>query len=217
MTTKSLDQVLEVFIRHRLLPVVVLDSVKSADPLAEALLGGGVPIAEVTLRTDAAEDSIKAMSRHEGLLVGAGTVLSVEQVKRAVGAGARFIVTPGTNPPVVAYCVEHNIPITPGIATPTDIDLARDYGLNVLKFFPAEAFGGVKTLKALSAPYNDARFIPTGGVSMSNLADYLTLPSVLACGGSWMVDRKRVNAGEFGKVQSLVKEAVKLVGTVTCG
>lgn len=198
--------------QHRLVPVVVLDSVQSAGPLAEALIGGGLPVAEVTLRTDAAEASIKVMSKYEGLLVGAGTVLTVEQAKRAIGAGATFIVTPGTNPPVVKYCLEQGVPITPGVATPTDIDLAIGLGVEVLKFFPAEAYGGVKTLKALSAPYGGVKFIPTGGVSPENLRDYLALPSVLACGGSWMVERKLVNAGEFGKVKELVKEAVGMVG-----
>ncbi len=202
--------VLEALGRHKLVPVVVLDSVDSALPLGEALIGGGLPVAEVTFRTDAAEESIKRMSKQEGMLVGAGTVLTVEQAKRAIGAGATFIVSPGTNPPVVEYCIEQNIPITPGIATPTDIDLACGFGLNILKFFPAEAFGGAKTLKALSAPYGNIKFIPTGGVSAKNLADYLALPSVHACGGSWMVDRKLINAGEFDKVEALVKEAVAL-------
>jgi 2-dehydro-3-deoxyphosphogluconate aldolase / (4S)-4-hydroxy-2-oxoglutarate aldolase len=195
---------------HRLVPVVVLDSVDNAGPLGDALVGGGLPVAEVTFRTDAAEESIKVMSKHDGMLVGAGTVLTIEQAKRAIGAGATFIVSPGTNPAVVEYCLGQGVPIAPGIATPTDIELGMSLGLNVLKFFPAEAFGGVKTLKAMSAPYGGVKFIPTGGVSAKNLLDYLAVPSVLACGGSWMVDRKLVNAGEFGKVKKLVKEAVAL-------
>jgi 2-dehydro-3-deoxyphosphogluconate aldolase/(4S)-4-hydroxy-2-oxoglutarate aldolase len=217
MKTEPVKSALDIIGRYRLLPVVVLDSAESADPLAEALLAGGLPIAEVTLRTDAAEDSIKAMSRHDGLLVGAGTVLDVEQAKRAIGAGAAFVVAPGTNPSVVEYCISQGVPITPGIATPSDIELARGLGLNILKFFPAEAFGGVKTLKALSAPYGDVRFIPTGGVSTKNLRDYLALPSVLACGGSWMVDRKLVGAGDFDTVQSLIADAVILAGPVAGG
>ncbi len=184
------------------------------------------------------------MCRYEGLLVGAGTVLDVEQAKRAIGAGGTFIVAPGTNPPVVKYCLSEGIAITPGIATPSDIDLTCGLGLNVLKatsknthtrvirgaplsrkrlfcggisiirgglkFFPAEAYGGAKTLKALGVPYGGVRFIPAGGVSTSNLADYLALPSVLACGGSWMVDRKLVGAGEFDRVRQRVSEAVLL-------
>lgn len=201
-------KVLDTLGKHKLVPVVVLDSADHAGPLAEALIGGGLPVAEVTMRTDAAEASIREMCRHAGLLVGAGTVLTVEQAKRAIGAGAAFVVTPGTNPPVVKYCMEQGIPITPGVATPTDIDLARGLGVEVLKFFPAEAYGGIKTLKALSGPYGNVKFIPTGGVSPDNLRDYLALPSVLACGGSWMVERKLVNAGEFGKIKGLVAEAV---------
>lgn len=204
------DDILGQLADKRLVPVVVLDSACTAGPLADALVAGGLPVAEVTFRTEAAEASIRTMSQRGDVLVGAGTVLTIEQAKRAIDAGARFIVSPGTNPPVVEYCLSQAVPITPGIATPTDIDLARQFGLSVLKFFPAEAYGGVKTLKALSAPYGNVRFIPTGGVNAKNLADYLALPSVLACGGSWMVDRKLVNAGEFDKIQSLVAEAVAL-------
>ena len=205
-----INDVLVALGKHKLVPVVVLDSVDSAKPLGEALIGGGLPVAEVTFRTDAAEESIRIMSKQEGILVGAGTVLTIEQAKRAIGAGATFIVSPGTNPVVVEYCLGQGVPITPGIANPTDIELGMSLGLNVLKFFPAEAFGGVKTLKAMSAPYGGVKFIPTGGVSAKNLLDYLALPSVLACGGSWMVDRKLVNAGEFEKVKNLVAEAVEL-------
>lgn len=209
MACQTVD-VLPALAKHKLVPVVVLDSACSAGPLADALIGGGLPVAEVTFRTEAAEASIRVMAERDGMIVGAGTVLTVEQAKRAVDAGASFIVSPGTNPPVVEYCIKEGIPITPGIATPTDIDLASGFGLDVLKFFPAEAYGGIKTLKALSAPYGHVRFIPTGGVSAKNLLDYLALPCVHACGGSWMVDRKLVNAGEFAKVQSLVSQAVAL-------
>lgn len=208
------DGVLAALSQHKLVPVVVLDSACSAGPLADALIGGGLPVAEVTFRTEAAEASIRTMSEREGMIVGAGTVLTVEQAKRAIGAGATFIVSPGTHPPVVEYCLKEGVPITPGIATPTDIDLGRSLGLDVLKFFPAEAYGGVKTLKALSAPYGNIRFIPTGGISTKNLSDYLALPSVLACGGSWMVDRKLVNEGAFDQIESLVSDAVQLAGSV---
>ena len=204
------DGVLAALGRYKLVPVVVLDSACSAGPLADALIGGGLPVAEVTFRTDAAEAAIRVMSEREGMIVGAGTVLTIEQAKRAIGAGATFIVSPGTNPTVVEYCLKEGVPITPGIANPTDIELGMSLGLNVLKFFPAEAFGGVKTLKAMSAPYGGVKFIPTGGVSVKNLLDYLALPSVLACGGSWMVDRKLVNEGAFDQIKNLVAEAVAL-------
>ncbi len=210
MNTPSTHPVLNSLAQHRLVPVVVLDSADDAGPLAEALIGGGLPVAEVTFRTDAAEASIKTMSQYEGMHVGAGTVLTIEQAKRAIGAGATYVVTPGIHPPVVEYCLEQGVPITPGIATPTDIDLGRSLGLDILKFFPAEAYGGVKTLKALSAPYGGIRFIPTGGISAKNLLDYLAIPSVLACGGSWMVDRKLVNEGAYDQIKTLVSEAVDL-------
>ena len=210
----SVPKALGVIGQYRLLPVVMLDSVESSDPLAQALISGGLPIAEITFRTEAAEDAIRVMSRHSELLVGAGTVLDIEQAKRAIGAGAQFIVSPGTNPKVIEYCLSQNISITPGIATPTDIELARSLGLRVLKFFPAGVFGGVKALKALSDPFGDVRFIPTGGVSTANLAEYLALPSVLACGGSWMVDRKIVNAGEYERICQLATEAVSIAHSV---
>jgi 2-dehydro-3-deoxyphosphogluconate aldolase / (4S)-4-hydroxy-2-oxoglutarate aldolase len=212
--TDSSTTALRTIGQHRLLPVVVLDSEDSANPLTEALLAGGLPIAEVTFRTAAAEASIRTMSKHRNMLVGAGTVLDIEQAKRAIGAGAKFIVSPGTNPKVVEYCLSQKVLITPGIATPTDIELGRSLGLRVLKFFPAGAFGGVKTLKAVSAPYGDVRFIPTGGVSVANMTGYLELPSVLACGGSWMVDRKTVNAGEFDRIRGLVIEAVSVAQSI---
>lgn len=199
---------------NRLVPVVVLDSVDSAAPLAEALINGGLPIAEVTFRTAAAEESLRRISQIDGLLAGAGTVLTLEQAQQAIDAGAKFIVTPGTNPPVIEYCLKHNVPITPGIATPTDIDLATSFGLNALKFFPAEAIGGVKTLKAISGPYGSIRFIPTGGISASNLGDYLALPNVLACGGSWMVSRSLINEGEFDQIKRLVENAVALAKSI---
>lgn len=208
------SKVLGVIGQHRLLPVVMIDSVESSDPLARALISGGLPIAEVTFRTEAAEDAIRTMSRHSELLIGAGTVLDIEQAKRAIGAGAKFIVSPGTNPKVVEYCLSQNILITPGIATPTDIELARSLGLRVLKFFPAGVFGGTIALKALSAPYGDVRFIPTGGVSIANLPEYLLLPSVLACGGSWMVGRESINAGDFNRIRDLAAEAVSVAQSV---
>src|SRR6202034_228660 len=156
---------------------------------------------EVTFRTAAAEASIRTLAGRKDLLVGAGTVLNVDTVKRAVDAGAMFIVSPGFNPKVVGYCVEQKIPITPGIATPTEIEMAMDYGLSVVKFFPAESIGGIKTLKAFSAPYGMIQFIPTGGIGPENLMDYLRFPKVLACGGSWMVAKDLLAAKKFDRVR----------------
>ncbi len=195
----------------RLVPVVVLEDAKNAEPLAEVLIAGGLPCAEVTFRTAAAVESIKRISRFKEICLGAGTVLSVDQVKSAVDSGASFIVSPGFNPKVVKYCVENKIPITPGICTPTEIGMGIDYGLSIFKFFPAEAYGGIKTLKAISAPYSMIKFIPTGGINAKNVRNYLSLKQVFACGGSWMVSEEMISNGKFNEMTTLVKEAVNLV------
>jgi len=192
-----------------IVPVVKIEDAKDAVPLAQALKDGGLPIAEITFRTAAAEDAIKAIHDEvPEVLLGAGTVLSVDQVKKAVNAGAEFIVSPGLNPEVVSYCVENNIPITPGISNPTDIEAALALGLDVVKFFPAEAFGGLKTLKAMSAPYGMLRFIPTGGINAGNLNDYLAFDKIVACGGSWMVKADLIADGKFQEIQDLTRNAV---------
>jgi 2-dehydro-3-deoxyphosphogluconate aldolase / (4S)-4-hydroxy-2-oxoglutarate aldolase len=195
----------------RLVPVVVLEDAKNAEPLAEALIVGGLPCAEVTFRTAAAAESIKRISKYKEICLGAGTVLSVDQAKSAVDSGATFIVSPGFNPKVVKYCIENKIPITPGICTPTEIEMGLDYGLNIFKFFPAEAYGGLKTLKAISAPYGMIKFIPTGGIDAKNVRDYLSFKQVFACGGSWMVTKEMIANGKFNEVTTLAKEAVNLV------
>lgn len=195
----------------KVVPVVAINDAADAEPLANALVDGGLPCAEITFRTDAALASIKTMARLGNIQVGAGTVLKIDQVKAAVDAGATFMVSPGFNPKVVQYCVENNIPIAPGITNPTDIEMALEFELEVLKFFPAEAFGGINTLKALSAPYGAVKFIPTGGISANNLLDYLKFPKVLACGGSWMVKSDLIADKKFDEICALTKEAVSLV------
>jgi len=195
----------------KIVPVIVLEDAESAEPLAEALLAGGLPCAEVTFRTAAAAEAIKRISKYGDILLGAGTVLSVDQAKEAVDSGAKFIVTPGFNPKVVGYCVENGISITPGVCTPTQVEMGLDFGLEVLKFFPAEAFGGLKTLKAISAPYGMMKFVPTGGINACNICDYLAFPKVVACGGSWMVTKDLISAGKFDEIATLVREAVGLV------
>ncbi|MDZ7292458.1 MAG: bifunctional 4-hydroxy-2-oxoglutarate aldolase/2-dehydro-3-deoxy-phosphogluconate aldolase [candidate division KSB1 bacterium] len=193
------------------IPVVSLERAESATALAEALLVGGLPCAEITFRTAAAEPSIRAISSaFPEILVGAGTVLNEEQVERAVAAGAKFIVSPGFSSTVVNLCQEKNIPVFPGICTPTDIMMALEAGLTVLKFFPADAFGGLKTLKALSAPFPNVEFIPTGGISAANLEEYLSFKKVLACGGSWMVKSELLNSGNFAEITRLAEEAVAI-------
>ncbi|MEM8782045.1 MAG: bifunctional 4-hydroxy-2-oxoglutarate aldolase/2-dehydro-3-deoxy-phosphogluconate aldolase [Planctomycetota bacterium] len=197
--------------KHRLLPVIALRDSADAAPLGEALLEGGLPVAEVTFRTDAAAASIDAMCRLGGLLVGAGTVVKPDQVDAAHDAGASFIVSPGTSPAVVERAQKLGLPIFPGVATPTDIQLALSLGLDTLKFFPAEAMGGVNTLKALAAPFPGVRFVPTGGIGLSNIDEYLSLPCVRACGGSWMVAPKLYAHGGFAEVVRVVRQAVTAV------
>jgi 2-dehydro-3-deoxyphosphogluconate aldolase/(4S)-4-hydroxy-2-oxoglutarate aldolase len=199
---------------HRLLPVIVLDSAADARPLGEALLAGGLPVAEVTFRTEAAEAAVAAMAGLPGLSVGAGTVRSVETAKRAIGAGARFIVSPGLKPEVVEYCRGAGVAVLPGVVTPTEIEVATGLGLRTLKFFPADVFGGVRAIRSLSSVYAEVKFVPTGGISPANLPEYLAERSVLACGGSWMVPRGMVSAGRFDEIGRLAAEAVKLAATV---
>ena len=192
-----------------IVPVVKLDNAKDALPLAKALINGGLPCAEVTFRTDAAEEAISQISKaYPEMLVGAGTVLTTEQVDRAVAAGAKFIVTPGFNAKIVKYCVDRNIPITPGCPTSSDIEAAIELGLDVVKFFPAENLGGIKMIKALAAPYVGVKFMPTGGINAGNINNYLDCDKIVACGGSWMVKDTLINEGRFDEIERLTKEAV---------
>lgn len=194
----------------RLVPVVVLNAASDAEPLARALIAGGLPVAEVTFRTAAAEESIRAMSRLDEMLVGAGTVRTVDQVERAADAGARFIVSPGLSAAVVTRAQELGLPVFPGAVTATEIQAAADLGLRTVKFFPAGTSGGAPAIKALTAPFGDMRFIPTGGVGPKNLSDYLSVPAVVAVGGSWMVPADAIAAGDFDTVTNLTREAVAL-------
>ncbi len=204
--------IIEQFKKIGIIPVVVLDDAKDAEGLAKALVEGGLPCAEVTFRTAAAEESIRIMSKaFPEMLVGAGTVLTTEQVDRAVAAGAKFIVSPGLNPKVVKHCQEIGIPITPGIQTPTEIEAALELGLTTVKFFPAEPAGGLKMIKAIAAPYVNVTFMPTGGISASNVREYLGYDRIVACGGSWMVKKDLVAAGEFDKIKEMVREAADIV------
>jgi len=196
-------------------PVVVLNDAKDAAPLAKALCEGGLPCAEVTFRTEAAEESIRIMATEfPEMVIGAGTVLTIDQVDRAVGAGAKFIVSPGFDPEIVDYCISKDIVVLPGCITPSEVAQAVKRGLEVVKFFPAEQFGGIATIKALAAPYTSVRFMPTGGISAKNLADYLGFKKIVACGGSWMVKGDMVTAGEFDKIKDMTAEAVQLVAEI---
>ncbi len=207
-----MSTIIDAFRKIGIIPVVVLDDAKDALPLAKALCEGGLPCAEVTFRTAAAEESIRVMSSaFPEMLVGAGTVLTTDQVDRAIAAGAKFIVSPGFNPKVVKYCQEKNIPITPGIQTPTEIEAALELGLTTVKFFPAEPAGGLKMIKAIAAPYVNVSFMPTGGISEKNVREYLAYDRIVACGGSWMVKKDLVANGEFDRIRDMVAEAAAIV------
>lgn len=195
-----------------IIPVIALEDAKDASKLGAALLEGGLPCAEITFRTDAAKDAIRILNEEfPKMLVGAGTVLTTEQVEEAVEAGAKFVLTPGLNPKVVRYCVERNILIIPGCATPSDVEQALEFGLQVVKFFPAEPSGGLAYIQALSAPYKNVRYIPTGGLNPENVRKYLASDCVLACGGSWMVNKELLEQKKFQEVAKLAQEAVGIV------
>ncbi|MCI8423748.1 MAG: bifunctional 4-hydroxy-2-oxoglutarate aldolase/2-dehydro-3-deoxy-phosphogluconate aldolase [Lawsonibacter sp.] len=189
-------------------PVVVLDNAKDAVPLGRAMQAGGIPCAEITLRTAAGLASISAMAEMgEDMLVGAGSVITLDNCKDALSAGAKFIVSPGFNPKVVEYCVERDIPVLPGCVTPTEIMAAMELGLGTVKFFPANVYGGLSAMKALSGPFPKMKFIPTGGVNGDNLAEYLAAPFIQAVGGSWLCAKADVNTGSFDKITALCQEA----------
>ena len=210
-----MNPILEQLSKFGVVPVVVLNDAKDAEPLAKALCDGGLPCAEVTFRTAAAEESIRTMTeKYPEMLVGAGTVLTTEQVDRAVAAGAKFIVSPGFDPEIVDYCLEKEILVLPGCVTPSEVAQGVKRGLKVLKFFPAEQYGGVATIKAMAAAYVGIQFMPTGGINPKNVKDYLACDKIFACGGSWMVKGDMIEAGEFDKIEALTKEAVSIIKEV---
>lgn len=202
----------ERFQKLGVVPVVVLENEKDAVPLAEALVQGGLPCAEVTFRTEAAAKSIQLMAEaYPDMLVGAGTVLTTEQVDLAVQSGAKFIVSPGFDPEVVDYCLKKEIPVFPGCITPSEVAQAVKRGLEVVKFFPAEPAGGLKYIRAIAAPYTMMKFMPTGGINPQNVREYLAYDRIAACGGSWMVKNMMIENNEFDRIEELVKEAVEIV------
>ena len=195
-----------------IVPVVKLDNHKDAVPLAKALIDGGIPCAEITFRTDAAEESIRAIANEvPEMLVGAGTVTNLDQLDRALNAGAQFIVSPGLNPKIVQACTDKGVPVCPGAVTASEIEQAMELGLKTVKFFPAGPMGGLDTIKALAGPYGDLNFMPTGGVNTKNISEYLAFPKIVACGGSWMVDPKMIADGDFGGITRICRESVKAV------
>ena len=207
-----MNDTLKILQKIGIVPVVVLNDAKDALPLAERLVKGGLPCAEVTFRTAAAEESIRAMVKaYPEMIVGAGTVLSCEQADRAIDAGAKFIVSPGFNPKVTEHVLKKGVPMTPGVCTPTEIEAALQFDLDVLKFFPAEPSGGLKMLKAMCAAYVNLHFMPTGGINAENVKDYLKYDRIVACGGSWMVSGALVKEGKFNEIENLVREAAGIV------
>ncbi|MCR4749772.1 MAG: bifunctional 4-hydroxy-2-oxoglutarate aldolase/2-dehydro-3-deoxy-phosphogluconate aldolase [Lachnospiraceae bacterium] len=210
-----MNKVLDELCSYGVVPVVVLNRAEDAKPLAEALCDGGLKCAEVTFRTDAAEESIKIMSKEfPEMMVGAGTVLTIDQVDRAVAAGARFIVSPGFDPEIVDYCLSKEIPVVPGCVTPSEVAQGVKRGLELLKFFPAQQAGGVAMIRAMAAPYTGVKFMPTGGINAKNLEEYLSFSKIVACGGSWMVKADLIDSGDFKKITELTAEAVKLVENI---
>ncbi len=207
MTMNIFDRIEEL----RIVPVVKLDRAEDAVNLCGALMKGGLPVAEITFRTDAAEEAIRLASEaFPEMLIGAGTVVNTDQAKHAVAAGAKFIVTPGFSEAVTKWAVGNNIPVFPGTSTPTEIMMAMEFGIKVVKFFPAAQYGGLKTLKALAAPYPSMRFMPTGGINADNLHEYLAFDKIIACGGSWMVKDSLIREGRFDEIERLTAEAVAL-------
>ena len=195
-----------------IVPVIAINDAADAVPLAQALCDGGLPCAEVTFRTAAAEEAIRNMTKaFPDMLVGAGTVLTNDQVDRAVAAGAKFIVSPGLNPATVQHCQEIGLPVCPGTSNPSDIEMALSLGLKTVKFFPAEAAGGLKYIKSIAAPYVDVTFMPTGGINEKNLLDYLSFKKIICCGGSWMVPGDALAAKDWDRIRSLVSSAVALM------
>lgn len=210
-----MNTVLEKLGQFGIVPVVVIEDSKDAAPLAKALCEGGLACAEVTFRTAAAADAIRIMSaEYPEMTVGAGTVLTVEQADQAIEAGAQFIVTPGLDPAIVKHCLEKQIPVTPGIVTPSELTQAVSLELDLVKFFPAEPSGGLPMIKALAAPFHMVKFMPTGGINAKNAAAYLGYDKIIACGGSWMVKDSLIKSGDFEQITALTREAVSIVKSV---
>lgn len=205
------EDVNQTIARLRVVPAVVIDDVNTAEPMAEAMVRGGLPVVEVTLRTPFALEVIRTLSRVEGLLVGAGTVVSLQQLDQALSAGAQFVVTPGLDADIVQMCQGKDVPIFPGAVTPTEIMQALNLGLPAVKFFPSNIYGGLPAIEALSGPFPSMKFMPTGGVSLANLATFLSHPSVLACGGTWMAKREWIREGQFDAIENACRETMQIV------
>ena len=205
------QQIIEKLRQLKVVPVIALDYAEDILPLADTLDKNGLPVAEITFRSEAAADAISLLrANRPDFLIAAGTVLTAEQVMLARNSGADFVVTPGFNPKIVKLCQDLNFPITPGVNNPMAIETALEMGISAVKFFPAEASGGVKMIKALLGPYAQLQIMPTGGIGLHNIKDYLDIPNIVACGGSWFVEKKLIKAKNWTEIGRLVKEAVEL-------
>ena len=212
---RAMDKAFERLSAYKVVPIIVMDHCDAAAPLAQALMSAGLPCAEITFRTAAAEETIRTIKKAcPEILVGAGTVTNTEQVDQSIDAGAEFIVSPGLDLRVIDYCLKKGIATIPGCVTPSEVMAAANHGINVVKFFPAEQCGGIKTIAALSAPFPQIKFMPSGGIGISNIANYLAHPKVIACGGSWMVKKSLIEAGDFKKITELTKETVRAVSKI---
>ena len=212
MNTPKVESVLKRFSEIGIIPVVVLEDAKDAEPLGRALVEGGLPAAEVTFRTAAAEESIRIMAENfPEMLVGAGTVLTIDQAERAVKAGAKFIVSPGFDPVIVQWCLDRDVPVCPGIQTPSELISAVKMGLDHVKFFPAENAGGLSMINAVGAAFPNVKFMPTGGVNTANAPEYLKSSRIFCCGGTWMVKGNMIKAGEFDKIKEITAGAAAVV------
>ena len=209
MTTIVLDAIK----KNKVLPVIAIPNRECIQSLGEALVAESLPIAEITYRTEHAEEAIKVMAKIKGLLVGAGTIINKKQAESAINAGASFVVSPGLTEEVVEYCISKKIPVFPGVITPSEIQKALLYGLDVLKFFPAESFGGLAAIKAYEGPFGQVKFIPTGGITMMNVLKYLANKNVIACGGSWIAPSDQLSTGNFTQIRQNIQQTVKLVQT----
>lgn len=216
--TGTMNEILYTIGKLGLVPVVTIPDEDVAVGLADALVSGGLPIIEITFRTDAADTALRRITKHTSdLLVGAGTVRTSAQVDNAIDAGAKFVATPGFNPSVVDYCVKRGITVIPGVNNPTGVEMGLERGLDVLKFYPAEVSGGVEMLKAFAGPYKDVSFIPTGGINGANVAEYLSQPNVHACGGSWLTPSPQLVERDFSQIPILIREALAALKSVRSG
>jgi 2-dehydro-3-deoxyphosphogluconate aldolase/(4S)-4-hydroxy-2-oxoglutarate aldolase len=204
-----MNEIIKKIYQTGIVPVVVFTDIKQVLPAVRALAEGGIDCAEITFRTDSAEEAIKIISKEmPQMLVGAGTVLTTDQADKALNAGAKFIVSPGTNPKILKHCINKNITVIPGCSNPSDIEVCLEYDIDTVKFFPAEAAGGINMVKAMSAPYTNVKFLPTGGINIKNLNSYLSFDKVLACGGSWMINKTLLEKEDYQAVKKLTEEAV---------